>query len=94
MFCKLCSKHFNTANAFANHLNSKKHKELLDESAKTSETTTQDSFAVKGDRNAKKAEQAHKAAEQAAENMVEEAEEGDEKDWEDVDEEDIGSIGD
>lgn len=28
MFCKLCSKHFQTANAFANHKQSKKHKEM------------------------------------------------------------------
>lgn len=28
MFCKLCSKHFSNENSFANHKNSKKHKEL------------------------------------------------------------------
>ena len=27
-FCKLCSKHFTTANSFANHKQSKKHKDL------------------------------------------------------------------
>ena len=28
MFCKLCSKHFTSANSFANHKQSKKHKDL------------------------------------------------------------------
>jgi uncharacterized C2H2 Zn-finger protein len=28
IFCKLCCKHFNKANSYANHLNSKKHKDL------------------------------------------------------------------
>lgn len=105
MFCKLCCKHFSTANAFANHLNSKKHKELSEAAVsgriQEESDVNVDNFAVKSDRNAKR-EQAAAAmlAEIAAlkastdESMEHvEAMEGDEKDWEDMDDEDMDQFG-
>lgn len=107
MFCKLCCKHFSTANAFVNHLNSKKHKELSEAAVLAGKTQEEsdvsvDNFAIKSDRNAKREQAAAAmlaeiAAQKAAstdESMEHvEAMEGDEKDWEDMDDEDMDQFG-
>ena len=108
MFCKLCSKHFTTANSFANHKQSKKHKELEDElhkreaadqvldSAKIREET-EAMYAVKSDRAAKKAEQITKRQQEISATNQAESEEVpmDDEDlsWEDIGDEEMEEYG-
>lgn len=103
MFCKLCGKHFNTANSFANHLNSKKHKELCEAAAAASSLggeskDTYEEFAIKSDRSLKREQQQQQAvaaagAAQKADESIVEVMEGDEKDWEDMDDEEMDTFG-
>ena len=71
MFCKLCSKHFSNENSFANHKQSKKHKDLEaqvlkkssertkseSESEKEQQKEIQNLITAKSDRAEKKAAQ-------------------------------------
>lgn len=41
MVCQLCSKHFSTENAYQNHIQSKKHRELAAKALQQVKTATQ-----------------------------------------------------
>lgn len=106
MFCKLCSKHFTTANSFANHKQSKKHKDL-EEAAKKKELTVLDMasdvsmknnepiYVIKSDRAVKKAEQMLKRQQeqQSVENVEEVTMEDDDPSWEDIGDEEMDEFG-
>jgi pre-60S factor REI1 len=66
MFCKLCSKHYTTNNAFLNHKQSKKHKELeaMNEMLLSEQKKEDNQIAIKSDRTEKKAAQFKKIMEQ------------------------------
>jgi hypothetical protein len=102
MFCKLCSKHFTTANSFSNHKQSKKHKDLeeaakkkkqviIDEAMKNNEPI----YVIKSDRAAKKAEQLLKRQQelQSIENIEEVTMEEDDASWEDIGDEEMDEFG-
>ena len=102
LFCKLCAKHFTTANSYQNHKQSKKHKDLelayMNEKNLNS-SQDEDLKAVKSDKAQKKKEQMEemlKVAQQQQQQVQEvEQEEGllDDQDWEDVGDEEFSEYG-
>ena len=105
MFCKLCSKHFQTANAFTNHKQSKKHKEMEatlkchkmisninknePESKDDEIQLAEEEVAVKSDRLAKKLAQLQEELQKNQDVNMEQEADVDETEWEDIGDEDL-----
>ncbi|RNA28700.1 zinc finger protein 622-like [Brachionus plicatilis] len=89
LFCKLCCKHFNTKNSFANHTQSKKHKEL--EFLKSKQT--EEPIVIKSDRSTKKIAQMEEYLKKQEELLkMEEMEDDGDQEWEDVVDEDMSNF--
>ncbi|XP_078321100.1 cytoplasmic 60S subunit biogenesis factor ZNF622-like [Crassostrea virginica] len=93
MVCQLCSKHFNSENAYQNHIQSKKHKELVskqqekansgvESTDKSEEQRKKDAINTQIQKDLQKAEKLSEAAKKGLAEGSDDEEDEDEEDWE------------